>query len=78
MYFSSMPAPESGELLDYYCDANCVGGQCCPEYDALESNKHTVLATLHHCEYDGNWYYNCDGGGCGVNSWDVDQNAIGQ
>ncbi len=73
-----MPAPELGEGLNYYCDANGVGDQYCPEFDVLESNKHTVVTTLHECEYDGEWWYNCDGTGCGTNSWDVDQNAIGQ
>ncbi len=78
VYFSAMPAPEMGDGLDYYCDANCVGGQCCPEFDTLESNKHTIVSTLHNCEASGDWWANCDGAGCGINSWDVDQEAIGQ
>ncbi len=78
MYFSSMPAPENSEYLDWYCDANCGGNQCCPEFDVLEANKHTVQTTLHYCDFDGTWYDNCDGSGCGANSWDVDQDAIGQ
>merc|ERR1711909_2169 len=45
-YFIGMPGPGGGEGGDYYCDANFVGGQWCPEYDTLESNKHTIAGTL--------------------------------
>merc|ERR1711915_1012782 len=37
-YFIGMPGPGGGDGGDYYCDANFVGGQWCPEYDTLESN----------------------------------------
>merc|ERR1711915_864401 len=69
-YFIKMPAPNAGGGGDYYCDANYVGGQGCPEYDTLESNKHIVTGALHNCGWDGSWYSGCDGGGCGGNSWD--------
>merc|ERR1719347_2195517 len=46
-YFIGMPGPGGGDGGDYYCDANFVGGQWCPEYDTLESNKHTIAGTLH-------------------------------
>jgi len=69
-YFIKMPAPNAGGDGDYYCDANYVGGQGCPEYDTLESNKHIVTGALHNCGWDGSWYSGCDGGGCGGNSWD--------
>ncbi len=42
----------------------------CPEYDTLEANKHIVSGALHSCDWDGSWYANCDGGGCGSNTWD--------
>merc|ERR1712127_886091 len=61
---------------DWYCDANFVGGQWCPEYDTLESNKHTVAGTLHTCNGSpGNWN-DCDRGGCQNNAFYVDSNMF--
>jgi len=69
-YFIKMPSPYGpGESNDYYCDANYVGGIGCPEYDTLESNKHIVTGALHNCEWGGDWFNNCDMGGCGSSSW---------
>merc|ERR1712071_100350 len=62
-YFIGMPGPTGGEGGDWHCDANFVGGQWCPEYDCLESNKYTVAGTLHTCTGSpGNWN-DCDRGG---------------
>jgi len=75
-YFIDMPGPGAGEGGDWYCDANFVGGQWCPEYDTLESNKHTVAGTLHTCNGSpGNWN-DCDRGGCQNNAFYVDSNMF--
>merc|ERR1711872_253064 len=75
-YFIGMPGPGGGEGGDYYCDANFVGGQWCPEYDTLESNKHTIAGTLHTCNGSpGNWW-DCDRGGCQNNAFYVDSNMF--
>lgn len=75
-YFINMPGPGPGEGGDWYCDANFVGGQWCPEYDCLESNKHTVAATLHRCNGNlGNWG-DCDRGGCQQNAFNVDSSMF--
>jgi len=68
-YFIKMPAQVAGGGGDYYCDANYVGGIGCPEYDTLESNKHIVTGALHNCGWDGNWFNDCDMGGCGSSTW---------
>jgi len=68
-YFIKMPAQSPGNGGDYYCDANYVGGVGCPEYDTLESNKYIVTGALHNCGWDGNWFSDCDMGGCGSSSW---------
>ncbi len=41
-YFASMPAYDGGDGLDYYCDANYVGGIGCPEYDTLVSSVYAI------------------------------------
>jgi len=75
-YFINMPGPGPGEGGDWYCDANFVGGQWCPEYDCLESNKYTVAATLHRCNGGlGNWG-DCDRGGCQANAYNVDSSMF--
>ncbi len=76
--FNKMPAYDAGDLRDYYCDANYVGGIGCPEMDPIEANKHTVASALHNCGWDGEWWEDCDGDGCAVNVWDVDTEAFGQ
>lgn len=44
LYLISMPGkdmdgkPGQGGDGDYYCDANNVGGQWCPEFDIMEAN----------------------------------------
>lgn len=77
VYLISAPAldmegnPSAGRG-DYYCDANKVGGQWCPEVDLMEANTHAFQATLHKCDQPvGNGHYeSCDPKGCGLNTRD--------
>jgi len=76
-YFTDMPGPSQGSGEDWYCDANYVGGQWCPEYDTLESNKYVMAATLHSCKgEEGNWM-DCDRAGCQANSYLADATMLG-
>lgn len=62
---------------DYYCDANRVGGEYCPEMDILESNKYTFATTPHTCNDPNNNHYDwCDGAGKGTNIFNVDNKAF--
>eukprot|EP00446_Apocalathium_sp_SHHI-4_P011371 CAMPEP_0177201768 /NCGR_PEP_ID=MMETSP0367-20130122/26931_1 /TAXON_ID=447022 ORGANISM="Scrippsiella hangoei-like, Strain SHHI-4" /NCGR_SAMPLE_ID=MMETSP0367 /ASSEMBLY_ACC=CAM_ASM_000362 /LENGTH=496 /DNA_ID=CAMNT_0018650301 /DNA_START=69 /DNA_END=1555 /DNA_ORIENTATION=- len=45
-FLVSMPGQGGG---DHYCDANCVGGHCCAEFDLLEMTVHTLQVTNHAC-----------------------------
>jgi len=74
-YLISMPAvdpqgkPSPGTNRQgqppYYCDANMVGGQWCPEIDIMEANNHAFQATLHRCDPPLDQHYSfCDRGGC--------------
>mmetsp|Transcript_133032 Transcript_133032/g.332005 ORF Transcript_133032/g.332005 Transcript_133032/m.332005 type:complete len:447 (-) Transcript_133032:229-1569(-) len=48
-FLVSMPGTGGGDGHDHYCDANCVGGICCAEFDLMEMNKHTLQVTSHAC-----------------------------
>mmetsp|Transcript_83957 Transcript_83957/g.133046 ORF Transcript_83957/g.133046 Transcript_83957/m.133046 type:complete len:411 (-) Transcript_83957:306-1538(-) len=61
-FLVNMPASSPGQYGDYYCDANCVGGNCCAEFDINEMNTHALQVTNHNCgEPPESW--NCDGDG---------------
>ena len=75
--YNSGQSPEPGEGGDYYCDANKVGGNYCPEYDNFEGNKYTMASTLHTCNYiPPNFYDWCDGGGCQTNAFNAVPNMM--
>jgi hypothetical protein len=71
LYLISMPAkdwngvPTAGKGGDYYCDANMVGGNWCPEFDIMEANTYAWHSTPHKCDApnDKGHYNNCDRGG---------------
>jgi len=64
---NQQPDPSQGK--DYYCDANKVGGNYCPEMDIMEANRAALQVTPHKCNSpQGKYYPYCDGGGCGQNT----------
>ena len=78
LYLISMPAKDqSGTVIpgkggDYYCDANMVGGNWCPEFDIMEANTHAWHTTPHKCDdpNDKGHYSNCDrSGDCNIKAW---------
>lgn len=82
-YTSKMPGydwnqnPDPTQGGDYYCDANKVGGEYCPEMDILESNKYTMAVTPHTCNAPNGKHYDwCDGAGCGQNIYYSNPNAM--
>jgi cellulase len=73
LYTSEMPqngkkttedpfGPEGGTG---YCDANCVDGDCCPEFDIQEASSKAMVFTAHCCESKTH----CDTSGCGYNPY---------
>eukprot|EP00428_Durinskia_dybowskii_P005127 CAMPEP_0170306928 /NCGR_PEP_ID=MMETSP0116_2-20130129/53868_1 /TAXON_ID=400756 /ORGANISM="Durinskia baltica, Strain CSIRO CS-38" /LENGTH=601 /DNA_ID=CAMNT_0010559039 /DNA_START=74 /DNA_END=1878 /DNA_ORIENTATION=+ len=49
LFFISAPSAKKSEWGNYYCDANCVGGNCCAEFDLMEMNVHSLVVTSHTC-----------------------------
>lgn len=87
-YLVKMPAKDWNGNPDntdgwWYCDAQAVGGEYCPEFDIMEANKYAFQTTAHSCTYADNGHYSdCDHGGhCVQNSADIfnhqGQNAYG-
>eukprot|EP01006_Ploeotia_vitrea_P025922 TRINITY_DN58894_c0_g1_i2.p1 TRINITY_DN58894_c0_g1~~TRINITY_DN58894_c0_g1_i2.p1 ORF type:complete len:213 (-),score=34.99 TRINITY_DN58894_c0_g1_i2:226-864(-) len=69
------PDPEKGG--DYYCDANDVGGNWCPEMDLQEANQHALKMTPHKCDAPQNKHFGgCDRSGCGKDT-NKDATAFG-
>merc|ERR1719516_799099 len=74
MYWVNMPGYENGnpypaEWGIYYCDANYVNGNWCPEYDTFEGNTETMGVAIHTCDFQPpNEYPTCDRQGCGDNA----------
>eukprot|EP01036_Dinobryon_divergens_P024243 gene24243-32675_t len=84
-YFTQMPGFDANGNAylsagnDYYCDANKVQGNFCPEHDILESNKYAIQTALHTCTSNPNQpknFITCDGPGCGTNSYRVSKTAM--
>jgi len=68
--------PSEGTCQDsspYYCDANKVCGQWCPEMDIMEANIKAFQSTPHACDAPtGTGHYNnCDRSGCGKTTKDI-------
>lgn len=60
-----------GDKGQYYCDANAVGGNFCPEFDIMEANLRAFQVTPHPCDEPTaeGYYGNCDrSGACYRNS----------
>eukprot|EP00008_Paramoeba_atlantica_P006102 CAMPEP_0201485942 /NCGR_PEP_ID=MMETSP0151_2-20130828/10014_1 /ASSEMBLY_ACC=CAM_ASM_000257 /TAXON_ID=200890 /ORGANISM="Paramoeba atlantica, Strain 621/1 / CCAP 1560/9" /LENGTH=345 /DNA_ID=CAMNT_0047870293 /DNA_START=67 /DNA_END=1104 /DNA_ORIENTATION=- len=51
IYLVSMPGCSAAWAGDYYCDANGVTGQWCPEIDLMEANNAVLVSTPHKCSY---------------------------
>merc|ERR1719210_1506410 len=82
LYLISMPAygvdgrlsegTNRGGQPPYYCDANQVGGQWCPEVDIMEANTAAFQSTPHKCDEPQNGaYFYCDREGCAQNTRDL-------
>jgi hypothetical protein len=72
--------PVATDGKDFYCDANKVGGNWCPEFDIMEANTYAWHSTAHKCDApnDKGHYENCDrGGSCFQIAWDQDSSAYG-
>ena len=85
-YLVSMPGrdvngkPSTGDFDDYYCDANKVGGQWCPEFDLMEADTFAWHSTPHKCDPANSkgHYFNCDrGGSCFQKALDINATAYG-
>ena len=75
--YGSDQNPLPGPGNDFYCDANFVNDNWCPEYDTFEGNKYTMLSNLHTCDaVPPNDYSGCDRNGCGTNAYYADSTIM--
>ena len=58
----------------YYCDANNITGEFCPEMDIMEANQYSWRTTPHTCPGSGPHYDWCDRGGSAVT--DLQQKGV--
>jgi len=77
--WSGNPSLGSCPKTPYYCDANRVCGQWCPEVDVMEANSHVFQATPHRCDEPSatGHYSNCDRKGCQQSTRSLGENAYG-
>nr|BAB64563.2 endoglucanase 1 [Holomastigotoides mirabile] len=70
LYTVEMPAegksPGGVEYGYGYCDANCVDGGCCMEFDIQEASSKAIVYTTHSCQSQTG---GCDTSGCGYNPY---------
>mmetsp|Transcript_52522 Transcript_52522/g.122159 ORF Transcript_52522/g.122159 Transcript_52522/m.122159 type:complete len:730 (-) Transcript_52522:351-2540(-) len=77
--WSGNPGLGSCDRSPYYCDANRVCGQWCPEIDVMEANNHVFQSTPHRCDKPSisGHYSNCDRKGCAQTTQHMDGHAYG-
>jgi len=77
--WSGNPSPGACPKSPYYCDANRVCGQWCPEVDVMEANNHVFQTTPHRCDQPSatGRYSNCDRRGCQQSTRSLGDNAYG-
>ena len=64
--------PSAGPFGTYYCDANNINNQWCPEFDIMEANTYAWRTTPHKCDppNSNDHFYNCDRqGSCIQEAW---------
>ena len=75
--YDSSQNPEPSQWGNYYCDANKVAGNYCPEFDISEANMYAMATTAHRCSQPRGKHFDwCDGGGCGKRVWDYNSNSL--
>ena len=76
--FGSDQQPFPAQDGSYYCDANDVDGNWCPEVDIMEANTAALAVTPHTCAApEGKHFTACDRGGCSVNSHKASASGFG-
>lgn len=85
VYLTKMPALDAngkefpGPDGYYYCDANGISGEFCPNFDIMESNTYTFQTIPKKCDDPKNGHYSkCDGKGqCHLKTQQIDKKAYG-